>query len=56
MKLPHRRFLHLAAGVAALPSASRLDRAQAHPSKPVRLNTCYAAGGATGKFAGMTLA
>jgi tripartite-type tricarboxylate transporter receptor subunit TctC len=38
MKLPHRRqVLHLAAGAAALPSASRIARAQAYPSRPVRI-------------------
>ena len=38
MKLPHRRqFLHLAAGAAALPAVSRIARAQAYPSRPVRL-------------------
>ena len=38
MKLPHRRqFLHLAAGVAALPAASRVARAQTYPSRPVRI-------------------
>jgi tripartite-type tricarboxylate transporter receptor subunit TctC len=38
MKLPHRRqFLHLAAGAAALPAASRIARAQAYPARPVRL-------------------
>ena len=37
MKLPHRRqFLHLAAGAAALPSVSRVARAQAYPTRPVR--------------------
>jgi tripartite-type tricarboxylate transporter receptor subunit TctC len=37
MKLPHRRqFLHLAAGVAALPAVSRIA-AQAYPSRPVRI-------------------
>jgi tripartite-type tricarboxylate transporter receptor subunit TctC len=36
MKLPRRRFLHLAAGVAVMPVASRLARAQAYPSRPVR--------------------
>src|SRR6516162_4618619 len=37
MKLPHRRqFLHLAAGAAALPAMSRIARAQAYPSRPVR--------------------
>ena len=37
MKLPRRRFLRLAAGVAALPAASRVARAQAYPSRPVRI-------------------
>src|SRR4051794_3562483 len=37
MKLPRRRFLHLAAGVAALPAVSRIARAQAYPTRPVRL-------------------
>ena len=47
MKLPHRRqFLHLAAGAAALPAASRIARAQTYPAKPVRLIVGYAAGGA----------
>ena len=38
MKLPHRRHvLHLAAGAAALPAVSRIARAQAYPSRPVRM-------------------
>src|SRR6476659_4709042 len=37
MKLPRRRFLHLAVGAAALPAASRVVRAQAYPSRPVRI-------------------
>jgi tripartite-type tricarboxylate transporter receptor subunit TctC len=37
MKPPRRRFLHLAAGAAALPAVSRIARAQAYPSRPVRL-------------------
>src|SRR5262245_40718671 len=37
MKLPRRRFLHLAAGAAALPAVSRIARAQAYPSRPVTL-------------------
>ena len=46
MKLPHRRqFLHLAAGAAALPAVSRIARAQAYPSRPVRLIVTVAAGG-----------
>ena len=38
MKLPHRRqFLHLAAGAAALPALSHVARAQAYPTRPVRI-------------------
>ena len=37
MKLPRRKFLHLAAGAAALPAVSRVARAQTYPSRPVRL-------------------
>ena len=37
MKLPRRRFLHLAAGAAALPALSRIALAQAYPTRPVRL-------------------
>jgi tripartite-type tricarboxylate transporter receptor subunit TctC len=37
MKLPHRNFLHLAAGAAALPAVSRIARAQPYPTRPVRL-------------------
>ena len=43
MKLRRRTFLHLAAGVAALPAASRVVRAQAYPSRPVRIIVGFAA-------------
>ena len=33
---PRRRFLALAAGAAALPTVSRIARAQAYPTRPVR--------------------
>jgi tripartite-type tricarboxylate transporter receptor subunit TctC len=47
MKLPHRRqFLHLAAGAAALPAASRIAWAQAYPTRPVRLIAPVAPAGA----------
>jgi tripartite-type tricarboxylate transporter receptor subunit TctC len=47
MKLPHRRrFLQLAAGAAALPAVSRIARAQAYPSRPVRIIVGFPAGGA----------
>jgi hypothetical protein len=45
--LPRRRFLHLAAGAAAVPAASRIARAQTYPARPLRLIVPVAAGGAT---------
>jgi tripartite-type tricarboxylate transporter receptor subunit TctC len=37
MKFLRRQFLHLAAGAAALPVAPRIARAQAYPTRPVRI-------------------
>jgi hypothetical protein len=37
MKLPRRKFLHLAAGAAALPAVSRIAWAQTYPTRPVRI-------------------
>ena len=45
LKLPRRQFLHLAAGAAALPALSRIARAQAYPSRPVRIIIGVPAGG-----------
>jgi tripartite-type tricarboxylate transporter receptor subunit TctC len=47
MKFPRRTFLHLAVGAAALPAVSRIARAQAYPSRPVRIIVGFPAGGAT---------
>jgi tripartite-type tricarboxylate transporter receptor subunit TctC len=46
MKLPRRRFLHLAAGAVALPAFPRLASAQSYPTKPVRLVVQVQAGSA----------
>ncbi len=45
MKLPRRKFLHLAAGAAALPTMSRIARADTYPSRPVHWIVGFAPGG-----------
>jgi tripartite-type tricarboxylate transporter receptor subunit TctC len=45
MKLPRRRFLHLAAGAAALAGMPRVARAQAWPTRVVRFVVGFPAGG-----------
>src|SRR6516164_7974270 len=45
MKLPRRNFLHLAAGAAALPVVSRMARAQAYPTRPLRWIVGFPPGG-----------
>jgi tripartite-type tricarboxylate transporter receptor subunit TctC len=47
MKLPRRKFLHLALGAAALPAVSSITRAQAYPVRPVRIIVPFAPAGST---------
>src|SRR5262249_19129582 len=47
MKLPRRKFLHLAVGAAALPAVSRLAGAQTYPSRPVKIIVPFGPAGAT---------
>ena len=47
MKLPRRQFLHLAAGAAALPVASRVAWAQSYPTRSVRWIVPFPPGGGT---------
>src|SRR5260221_1336209 len=44
MNHQRRKFLHLAAGAAALPTVSRIASAQAYPSRPVRIIVGFAPG------------
>ena len=58
MKLPRRKFLHLAAGAVALPAVSRIARAETYPSRPVHLIIGYPPGGSadmTARFTGQWL-
>src|SRR5881227_954133 len=45
MKFPRRQFLHLAGAAVALPAVSRIARAQAYPSRQIRLIIGYPPGG-----------
>jgi tripartite-type tricarboxylate transporter receptor subunit TctC len=45
MRLPRRRFLHLAAGAVAQPMVSRIAWAQNYPTRPVRIVAGFAPGG-----------
>src|ERR1700724_2961271 len=46
MKLPRRRFLHLAASAAALPALPHIARADTYPSRPVQMIVSFPAGSA----------
>ena len=50
-KLSRRNFLHLAAGAAALPTVPRFARAQAYPTRSVRLIVGWPPGGPADLFA-----
>jgi hypothetical protein len=50
MKLPRRKFLHLAAGTAALPVFSRFARAQVYPTRQITIIVPAAAGGTTDEW------
>jgi tripartite-type tricarboxylate transporter receptor subunit TctC len=47
MKLPRRKFLHLAAGAAAFPAVSHIASADTYPTRPVRWIVPFPPGGGT---------
>jgi tripartite-type tricarboxylate transporter receptor subunit TctC len=47
MKLPRRKFLHLAVGAAALPALPRIASADAYPSRPVHMIVGFPASNAS---------
>jgi tripartite-type tricarboxylate transporter receptor subunit TctC len=51
MKFSRRHVLYLAGGVAALPAAMRLAKAQAYPTRPVRIISGFPPGGVNDTYA-----
>src|SRR5689334_9697889 len=47
MKLPRRKFLHLAAGAAAASAVPRTVQAETYPSRPAKIIVGFPPGGAT---------
>jgi tripartite-type tricarboxylate transporter receptor subunit TctC len=45
VNLPRWTFLHLAAGAAALPAATRIARAETWPTRPMHIVAPYPPGG-----------
>jgi len=58
MKLPRRRFLHLAAGAVAMPAVPRVAGAQSYPTRPITMIVTAPAGGgadAVGRILGESM-
>ena len=51
MKFARRKFLEVAAGAVALPTVSRIARAQAYPTRSITIMVGAAAGGPTDTIA-----
>lgn len=47
MTIKRRRFLSLATAAAVMPALPQFSKAQAYPTRPVRVVVGFAAGGAT---------
>jgi tripartite-type tricarboxylate transporter receptor subunit TctC len=54
VKFPRRRFLHLVAGAAALPTISGIAKGQTYPAKPVRIVVGFPPGGVSDVHARLT--
>jgi tripartite-type tricarboxylate transporter receptor subunit TctC len=54
MRFPRRQFLQLAASAAALPALPSVARAQAYPSRPVRIVVGFPPGGIYDIYARLT--